>query len=221
VSLVADRQTDDGLARFLLRMRTGGHVDPRLMAAFEQAPRDRFVPKTLRGEAWRAISLPLDCGQEMGPPARAIRVAAYAAALKPKTIYEVGTGSGWQTAILAGLCQRIVTVERFRTLADAARLKLARHASNAEVRHGDGLEGDPAGGGFDLVVLNGSVEEWPGPVLAQLLPRGLLIGARGTPGGETAWMTVERGGAGFQQRSFGDGITDPIGPLQKGRARAL
>lgn len=212
-------EAEAGLGPFLLALRAAGFGDNRLMAAVERAPRPDFVPAAFRELAWRNISLPLPCGQETGPPLQAVRVAAEVAERRPDRLLEVGTGSGWQTALLAGLVERVRSVERFRTLAEAAGRRLAGHGhARVMVRTGNGLDPDPEGGPFDMIVLNGSLAEAPAALLGQLASGGALLLPRRHTDGRTVIELVERRGEGWSSRAVGETVT---GPLVPSAARAL
>jgi protein-L-isoaspartate(D-aspartate) O-methyltransferase len=208
-----------GLGGFLLELRAVGHRDPRLMAAIERAHRPDFLPAALRELAWRNISLPLDCGQETGTPRQIVRVAAEVALRQPSRLLEIGTGSGWQTALLSGLAGEVVSVERFATLADAAKEALRGSGfRRVEVIAGDGANHAGAGGLFDMVVLNASVVDVPGGLIDALAPRGLLIAPRRYADGVVRLEAMERQGDGWTTRDLGHAV---FPPLVAARARAL
>ena len=139
---------------FQLSLRRRGISDQAVLRAMDAVPRDRFVMPELRDEAWRDTALPIACGQTISQPF----VVAYMTEqlqLKPEhRVLEIGTGSGYQAAVLARLCRQVLTLERFKTLADRARARLeSLDCHNVEVQLGDG---------FDVPAKAGTVRPHPG-----------------------------------------------------------
>jgi len=169
---------DDGLALggFLLALRARGLRDGRLLTAIENAPRAAFLPPDLAGYAYKDMSLPIACGQEATSPF-VIADAVNLLDVAPRhRVLEVGAGSGWQTAILAGLARAVASLERFRALADGAERRLADlGVANAVVVHGDGAEGLPDGAPFDRIIVNGALDAAPNALMEQLAPDGALL----------------------------------------------
>jgi protein-L-isoaspartate(D-aspartate) O-methyltransferase len=164
------------------RLAAGGLVDPRVLAALEAVPRHRLVPDALSGKAYdENAALPIGEGQTISAPAI---VAAMSAALElrgDEEVLEVGTGSGYQAAVLSRLAARVVSIERVPRLAASARSALDRlGVSNVIVYLGDGTAGRPSEGPFDAIVVTAGGPEVPQPLLEQLAPGGRLVGPFGT-----------------------------------------
>ncbi len=203
-----DNGNHEALGSFLLMLRARGYRDMALLTALERAPRDAFVPLPYVGFAYQDMAIPLACGQEATPPLAVIETVN-ALQLNPSHhVLEIGTGSGWQTALIAGLCQAIVSVERFRTLAEEADQKLQRLGfTGAVVAHGDGQGGMPAGAPFDRIIINAAVDEISPLLLAQLAPGGQII----------APIDGENGQRLTRFRLQGDGVqASDLGPCRCG-----
>lgn len=169
---------DNALATFLLMLRARGLRDVALLNAIERAPRERFLPLPYVGFAYQEIAAPLPCGQEATAPLAVLDAILALRVRSDSQVLEIGTGSGWQTAILAGVARAVASVERFATLAEAADQRLAALGiSNAVIAHGDGEGGLPAGAPFDRIIINAAVESVPPILAAQLAEGGILVTA--------------------------------------------
>ena len=168
--------------RMVERLAAGGLSDPRVIAALEAVPRHRLIPDALSGKAYdENAALPIGEGQTISAPAI---VAAMSAALElrgDEEVLEIGTGSGYQAAVLSRLAARVVSVERVPRLAASARSALDRlGVSNVIVYLGDGTAGRPNDAPFDAIVVTAGGPEVPPPLLEQLAPGGRLVGPFGT-----------------------------------------
>jgi protein-L-isoaspartate(D-aspartate) O-methyltransferase len=168
--------------RMVERLAAGGLSDPRVMAALEAVPRHRLIPDALSGKAYdENAALPIGEGQTISAPAI---VAAMSEALElrgDEEVLEVGTGSGYQAAVLSRLAARVLSIERVPRLAASARSALDRlGVSNVIVYLGDGTAGRPNDAPFDAIVVTAGGPEVPPPLLEQLAPGGRLVGPFGT-----------------------------------------
>jgi len=172
--------TAEARMEFLLGLRQRGIRDTRVLRALEQVPRERFVGEAQARHAFDDRALPIDCGQTISQP---YVVAAMTQALDVRSahkVLEVGTGSGYQAAILAHLAKEVVTVERYRTLADTAQERLlALGLDNVTVIHGDGMLGAPDRAPFERIVITAAAPEVPEPLIAQLAKGGVLLAPMG------------------------------------------
>lgn len=167
---------DEALGQFLIALRARGHRTPRLLEAIERAPRADFVKPEHVGFAYQDMSLPLPFGQETGRP---LAIVAAVAALELEAhhaVLEIGTGSGWQTALLAGLARAVASVERWRPLAESAERRLGKlGVANAVVLHGDGRDGLAEAAPFDRIILNAAVETVPEALARQVREAGVIL----------------------------------------------
>jgi len=163
-------------AALLLAVRRAGVRDISVMRAIEAVPREAFAPFRFRDLANQNMALPIGCGQTMSRPSQlARRIEALRVGLGHRVL-EVGTGSGYGTAILARLAREVVTLERFQTLAiEAARRLAAAGVDNVMATQGDGLAPDPELGDFDRIVVQAALEAPPSALMGRLAPGGALI----------------------------------------------
>jgi len=209
---------------FLLSLRAKGIRDTRLLRAMEMVPRDLFAPRRFSDLARADVSLPLPCGQTMTAPAVIATMLLALGVEDHHRILEVGTGSGYVTAVLAHLGASVVSVERFRTLAMAAAERVAGLGlQTVRIIAGDGLLAESgqvgAGGPYDRILLNGALASFPPPTLTNALAAGgRLVGAR-VAGGELKLMRIERGPDGTLNEELGGLLRLP--PLAAGVAKAL
>jgi protein-L-isoaspartate(D-aspartate) O-methyltransferase len=155
-------------------------ADQRVLAALGAVPRHRLLPEALRERAYADLALPIGAGQTIAAPSV---VAAMTEALElrgEESVLEVGTGSGYQAAVLARLAARVVSIERLpRLAADARRALDTLGVTNVLVHLGDGSKGRAADAPFDAIVVTAGGPEVPQPLLQQLAPAGRLVGPFG------------------------------------------
>jgi protein-L-isoaspartate(D-aspartate) O-methyltransferase len=172
-TIVDDRE---GFAAFLLRLRALG-VPPRdMVAAMEATPRKTFVPAAWQSVAWSDRMVPIECGEALeGADLQAAVIAALQ--LEPgHRVLEVGTGSGFTAAVMARLAARVVTVDRYKTLAEQAKQRFeALGITNAFARQADGSNGLPGDGPFDRIVVWAAFDTLPRAFVDQLSTNGIMI----------------------------------------------
>ena len=178
---------------FQLSLRRRGISDQSVLKAMDDVPRDRFVVAADRHEAWRDTALGIACGQTISQPF----VVAYMTEqlqLRPNDrVLEIGTGSGYQAAILSRLVRQVVTIERFTLLADAARALLEKlRYDNVEVMVGDGYAVPEALGEFDRIIVTAAMLEIPPSLLSRLGEGGRLIAPIGPPAGAQTLVRLVR-----------------------------
>lgn len=203
--------------KFQLTLRQRGISDQAVLRAMEEVPREEFVDPFDRAQAYRDSALGIACGQTISQPF----VVAYMTEqlqLKPEhRVLEIGTGSGYQAAVLSRLVRDVVTVERFRTLADAARERLSRLGClNVDVQFGDGLSADLALGRFDRVLVTAAIESIPDALVERLAPEGLLVAPVGPHYGVQMLQRLRLTGAG---REIKDLVEVRFVPALPGLAR--
>lgn len=173
-------------AAFMLRLRAGGIRDLDLLRALEKVPREIFVPHRFVDLARRNLALPIGCGQTLSEPSLVARMIEALAVLPDHRVLEIGTGSGYATAILAEITAQVISIERFQTLAIAARLRLERLGKqNVKVVFADGLAIPADAGTFDRILIHGRLADVPSLIAALLAEEGRIVMARPDP--QMAW----------------------------------
>jgi protein-L-isoaspartate(D-aspartate) O-methyltransferase len=166
--------------RLVDQLKRDGVSDRHVLAAFRDVPRHLLIPEALRGQAYRNTPLPIGERQTISAPGVVAHMTQALALGGDETVLEIGTGSGFQAAILSRLARSVVSVERIPVLANAARVALARlGATNVTVHLGDGTRGRPGDAPFDRIVVTAGGPEIPLPLLSQLTIGGMLVGPFG------------------------------------------
>ncbi len=159
-------------------------LDPRVMAAMAKVPRQRFVPEAHRFRAFANGPVPIGHGQTISQPYIVALMTDLVAPRADSTILEIGTGSGYQAAVLAEIVARVFSVEVVEPLATAAAKRLAELGyRNVSVRHGDGWNGWPEHAPYDGIVVTAAAARIPPPLVEQLKPGARLVIPVGEPGG--------------------------------------
>ena len=209
----------EGAAAFVMALRARGIRDTAVLSAMERVPRELFAPNRFADLARSDVALPLPCGQTMTAPGT---VAAMLVALKVEEghrVLEVGTGSGYVTALIARMGARVLSVERYATLADSAasRLRIGGY-EGATVRVADGLSLDLGQTRFDRVLVNGSARSFSPGLTTLLAPGGRLVGVL-VINGLSRLTTIEREDTGGLTHETGPTLR--LSPLSRGRAAYL
>ncbi len=157
------------------QLRERDIADERVLAAMERVPRELFVPESLRERAYDDAALPIGFGQTISQPYMVARIAEALALDERDRVLDVGTGSGYQAAVLAELAHDVVSIERLPELAEIARANLRAAHENVDVRVGDGTLGVPDAGPFDAIAVAAAAPEVPAALYDQLVPRGRLV----------------------------------------------
>jgi len=167
--------------RMVERLAAGGIEDPRVLEAFLAVARHRLVPEALQGRAYHDVALPIGEGQTISKPGIVAAMTQALALEGGETALEIGTGSGYQAAILSRLVARVVSIERVGRLAARARRDLdALGVTNVVVYLGDGSLGRAADAPYDAILVAAGGPEIPQPLLEQLAPGGRLVGPFGS-----------------------------------------
>ena len=191
--------------RFQLNLRRRGISDQTVLRAMEEIPRDIFVAAADRADAYRDSALGIACGQTISQPFVVAYMTEQLQPQKHHRVLEIGTGSGYQAAILSRLCREVVTIERYRTLADSARLRLEKlGCENVEVMLGDGFDIPAGAGSFDRIMVTAAMEEIPEALTQRLEPGGVLIAPVGPHQGTQTLVRVTRTDAGFDRKALVD-----------------
>jgi protein-L-isoaspartate(D-aspartate) O-methyltransferase len=164
------------MAKLILALRSQGVTDPKVLGAIEKIPRELFVPELFQDRSWEDSALPIACGQTISQPF-IVGLMTQALRVEPRfRVLEIGTGSGYQTAVLSRLCRFVYSVERYRTLLGEAEARLKQlGVSNVFTRFGDGGEGWPEQAPFDRILVTAAAPDEPKTLLSQLKPNGILV----------------------------------------------
>ncbi len=161
---------------FVYALRSKGVTDARVLNAMEKVDRGAFVRGTFEYRAYDDMPLPIPCGQTISQPSVVGRMTQALQVGPRDTVLEIGTGSGYQAAILSHLARRVYTVDRHRRLAEAAEARLrALDLANVTVFTADGSYGLPGQAPFDRILVTAAAEDPPGPLLAQLRVGGIMV----------------------------------------------
>lgn len=204
---------------FLLTLRRRGIGDQAVLRAMDEVPRERFMEAEFAASAYADQALPICCGQTISQP----YVVAYMTEqleLRPHhRVLEVGTGSGYQAAVLSRLAREVVSIERYRTLADQARERLqALGYDNVEVVLGDGLAGVPGRAPYDRIIVTAAAQTLPETLLDQLAEGGIMLLPLGPPGGAQHIVKLTKSQTGIARDNL---IAVRFVPLLPGQAQEL
>ncbi|MGH6770739.1 MAG: protein-L-isoaspartate(D-aspartate) O-methyltransferase [Xanthobacteraceae bacterium] len=162
--------------QFLLTMRQRGIGDAAVLRALDEVPREHFVAGEFEEAAYADRALPIACGQTISQPYVVAYMTEQLGVRPEHRVLEVGAGSGYQAAILSRVAGEVVSIERYRTLADAARERLETLGyRNVEVRLGDGLAGAPDRAPFDRIIVTAAAETVPDALAEQLAEGGVML----------------------------------------------
>jgi protein-L-isoaspartate(D-aspartate) O-methyltransferase len=188
--------------RLVQRLRDAGIRNETVLERIRSVPRHLFVDEALASRAYEDSALPIGHGQTISQPyVVALMTAALLEPLAdgraPRKVLEVGTGCGYQTAVLAPLVRQVFSIERIGALLTATRDRLrALGVDNVRFRHGDGFEGWPGQAPFDAIIVAAAPAEVPGALLDQLAPGGRLVIPVGPPGNQEL-VRITRTESGF------------------------
>jgi protein-L-isoaspartate(D-aspartate) O-methyltransferase len=207
------------LARLVLALRSQGVTDPAVLAAIERTPRDLFTPDLFKERSWEDSALPIACGQTISQPF-IVGLMTQALTLEPRArVLEIGTGSGYQTAVLSRLARLVYTVERYRTLKREAEARFETlQLTNVITKFGDGGLGWPEQAPFDRILVTAAAPDEPKALLAQLKPSGVLVAPIGRGPVQTLKRYAGDGKGGFREEVL---CEVRFVPLLEGVAREL
>ncbi len=204
---------------FMLTLRRRGISDKSVLRAMDEVPREHFVETRFADQAYADNAMPIACGQTISQPYVVAYMTEQLAVRGNHRVLEVGTGSGYQAAVLSRLAREVVSLERYRTLANAARTRLKTLGyNNVEVLLGDGLGGEPLRAPFDRIMVTAASESIPPALTAQLAEGGIMILPLGPHGGAQELVKLTRSGQGLSQETL---IAVRFVPLLPGQAKEL
>ncbi len=191
------------IAALLAELRRQGIGDERVLGALGRVPRDRFVPEEIRHEAWANAALPIGAGQTISQPFVVALMTEALGLRGPERVLEIGTGSGYQTAILAELAAEVVSIERHARLAEGAAALLRELGyGNVAIHVGDGTTGWPAGAPYDRIMVTAAGPRVPPPLVAQLRDGGRMVIPVGEPDDQHL-VAIDRDGTETREQRLG------------------
>jgi protein-L-isoaspartate(D-aspartate) O-methyltransferase len=204
---------------FLLTLRRRGIGDHAVLRAMDEVPREQFVEAEFTDNAYADQALPIACGQTISQP----YVVAYMTeqlAIRPHhRVLEVGTGSGYQAAVLSRLAREVVSIERYRTLAEQARERLrALGYDNVDVVVGDGFAGVPARAPYDRIIVTAAAATLPQTLIDQLADNGVMLLPLGPRDGTQHIIKLTKSQTGIARENL---IPVRFVPLLPGQAQEL
>jgi protein-L-isoaspartate(D-aspartate) O-methyltransferase len=209
----------EAFAAFMLRLRGKGIASKGLLAAIEATPRRDFLPGQWQSVAWSERMVPIECGEAIEGVDLQAAVVDALELQGGHRVLEVGTGSGFTAAVMARLAGRVITIERYKTLAEQARLRFEKLGlANAVVRHADGGNGLPGEGPFDRIVAWTAFDGLPRPFVDQLSSGGIMIAPIGPADGEQVLAKLTKVGSRFERA---DVARVRLQPIARGVAAVL
>jgi protein-L-isoaspartate(D-aspartate) O-methyltransferase len=191
--------------QFVFTLRSRGVTNAEVLNAMEATPRDAFLEGIFQERAYEDTPLPIACGQTISQPTVVGLMTQALEVTKRCKVLEVGTGSGYQAAILARLARRVYTVERHRRLARRARelfQKLALH--NITAVHADGSHGLPEQAPFDRIIVTAAAEDPPRVLIDQLRPGGIMVLPVGQSNAVQTLIRIDKGESGLEYTDLGE-----------------
>ncbi len=190
---------------FQLNLRRRGISDQAVLRALEEVPREAFVDAADRANAYRDSALGIACGQTISQPFVVAYMTEQLQLQKTHRVLEIGTGSGYQAAVLSKLAGKVLTVERFRTLADIARARLEELGfDNVEVMLGDGYDLPANIGPFDRIIVTAAMAEIPPNLTDRLEMDGILIAPVGPQHGVQTLVRIVKTATGLARKELVD-----------------
>jgi protein-L-isoaspartate(D-aspartate) O-methyltransferase len=208
-----------GRMEFMLTLRRRGISDQAVLRAMDEVPREHFVAPDCLDVAYGDHALPIACGQTISQPYVVAYMTEQLAVQPHHRVLEIGTGSGYQAAVLSRVAREVVSVERYRTLAETARNRLRTLGyNNVEVAIGDGLLGAPERAPYDRIMVTAAAEQIPEALLKQLGDGGVLLLPLGPQDGAQEIVKLTKTEKGLAQEHL---IVVRFVPLLPGQAREM
>ena len=204
---------------FMLTLRRRGISDQAVLRAMDEVPREHFVEARSTEHAYADNALPIACGQTISQPYVVAYMTEQLGVKANHRVLEVGTGSGYQAAVLSRLARDVVSIERYRTLANTARTRLKTLGyGNVEILLGDGFGGEPIRSPYDRIIVTAAAENIPPALTAQLADGGIMILPVGPRDGAQQLIKLTKTEQGIEQETL---IPVRFVPLVPGQAREL
>ena len=204
---------------FMLALRQRGISDQSVLRAMDEVPREYFVSVDQTQLAYADHALPIACGQTISQPFVVAYMTEQLRLAPGHRVLEIGTGSGYQAAVLSRIAKEVVSIERYRTLAEGARVRLKTLGyENVEVISGDGMSGAPDKAPFDRIIVTAAAEEIPQALVEQLGEGGVMILPLGPHDGAQRLVRLTKQGEKIARDNL---IAVRFVPLLPGKAREL
>src|SRR3954466_4662799 len=216
-----EQHKEDGVSRmqFLLDLRRRGINDVAVLRALDEVARERFVDDCFADDAYADRALPIACGQTISQPFVVAYMTGQLNVRPEHRVLEVGAGSGYQAAVLSRLAREVITVERYRTLAETAPSRLAAVGKeNVDVIVGDGFAGVPERAPFDRIIVTAAAEEVPAALTKQLAEGGVMLLPLGPHGGTQYLVKLTKTAGKLARETL---LAVRFVPLVPGQAREL
>jgi protein-L-isoaspartate(D-aspartate) O-methyltransferase len=186
--------------RLIMQLRRAGIADTAVLSAIERIPREAFVPESFQDQSYEDMTLPIGRGQTLSAPGVVARMTQALATDRRLKVLEIGTGSGYQAAILSRLCRRLYTVERHRELlGEAERRFRDLRLHNITTRVGDGARGWPEQAPFTRIIVTAAAESVPATLVEQLALGGIMVVPVGRQGGDQTLLRLTREAEGIRE----------------------
>lgn len=186
--------------RLIMQLRRAGIADTAVLSAIERIPREVFVPESFQDQSYEDMTLPIGRGQTLSAPSVVALMTQALGTDRRTKVLEIGTGTGYQAAILSRLCRRLYTVERHRELlGEAERRFLKLRLYNITTRVGDGARGWPEQAPFTRIIVTAAAETVPATLVEQLAPGGVMVVPVGRQGGDQALLRLTREADGIRE----------------------
>lgn len=187
--------SDPSRIRLILALRRAGITDAAVLAAIESIPREVFVPDTFKDQAWEDTALPIGLGQTISQPQVVALMTEALQVSRKHRVLEIGTGSGYQAAVLAKLCRRLYTIERHPALLERAEgIFRTLGLTNIVTRCADGTKGWPELAPFDRIIVTAAPPEEPPALMAQVSPEGgVMVLPMGPSHDQWLWRLTRTG----------------------------
>ena len=190
--------------RLLMELRRAGIGDTRVLGAIEKTPREKFVPASFEDQAYENVALPIGQGQTISQPYVVALMTEKLEVAERDKVIEIGTGSGYQTAVLARLCRRVFSIERHRELLRDAEHRFAElRLGNIICRFGDGTKGWPEQAPYERVMVTAASAEIPTTLVDGLAPGGILVAPVGEEHRDQQLLRIRRNDDGFSTEDLG------------------
>lgn len=222
LTVTGDNSDPSRIIQLIMTLRRQGITDGRVLGAIERTPREVFVERAFEAQAYDNNALPIECGQTISQPYVVAFMTTKLEVTDRMKVLEIGTGSGYQAAVLARLCRRLYTIERYRTLLREAEGRFRKlNLTNVTAKVGDGTKGWPEQAPFDRIIVTAAAPDVPHALIDQLKPGGIAIVPIDVPvskGGGQELVKFTKTEDGFERENL---LPVRFVPLVEGVAREL